>query len=357
MRRVLLPFLLTGGLLAALPARAYDGWHLQQATVIPGKAAAWDYVSFDPGTAHLFIGHRKDGLLVFDPVAQKMVSIIDGTAAHSSNGATLIPEFDLGISSDEDGTLIPFSLSRLEARAPVKLGDALDTSHYDPASRRLLVTMDADADGTGLVVLQAPSLEKVGVLKVPSRKAEGAAADGHGGYFQAEQDLNHVLRLDTKDMKIVADWAPAGCEKPTAVAVDAARDRVFVTCRGGEHSKPALVVLNGATGAEVFTAEIGGGSDSCIYDAKSQRIFSANGVSANLTVFQQIDADSYKPVETLGTRAGMRTMAMDGEAGKIYAVTEEGTADAGKKILTAVSPFYANTFFDNTFVVLTFGRD
>ena len=85
------------------------------------------------------------------------------------------------------------------------------------------------------------------------------------------------------------------------------------------------------------------------------RIFSANGVSANLNVFAQDNADTYKPVETLGTRNGVRTMAMDRSTGTIYAVTAEGSADASKKILTAVSPFYANTFFPNTFTVLAYG--
>ena len=53
----------------------------------------------------------------------------------------------------------------------------------------------------------------------------------------------------------------------------------------------------------------------------------------------------------------MRTMAMDHKTQTIYAVTAEGSADPAKKILTAVSPFYANTFFPNTFTVLAYGKN
>jgi len=93
-----------------------------------------------------------------------------------------------------------------------------------------------------------------------------------------------------------------------------------------------------------------------IYDADLKRIFLAAGVGAVVNVFEQVDADTYRPVETLGTRAGLRTMAIDPKTKRLHAVVGEGSADAGKKILTSVSPFYANTFFPNTFTVLTYAR-
>ena len=65
---------------ACLPtsfASAQDGWHLKNATTIDGKASAWDYVSFDEGTNHVFLGHRKEGLQVFDPVTHRVVKVID----------------------------------------------------------------------------------------------------------------------------------------------------------------------------------------------------------------------------------------------------------------------------------------
>jgi len=343
-------------LLTAGPARAFDGWHLESATVIEGKASGWDYVAYDAGTRHVFIGHRKEGLQVFDPVAGKVVKVIDGTPADSSNGATLMPELDLGLSNNEDGTVTPFALSTLAARPPVKLADELDTSHYDPVTRRVVVNTAAGADGTELVVLQAPSLEVVGKVKVPTRKVEGGDADGKGGLLLAAQDTNKLLRVDTRTLEVAATWDTPGCGRPTGVAADQADGRVFVSCRGDDRTRPSLVVLDAATGRTLYAGEIGGGTDSVVYDAGLRRVFTANGVNANLSVFEQVDADTYRPLEALGTRAGVRTVAMDHDAKKIYAVAAEGSADYSKKILTAVSPYYANTFFPNTFTVLTYSR-
>ena len=51
-----------------------------------------------------------------------------------------------------------------------------------------------------------------------------------------------------------------------------------------------------------------------------------------------------------------RTMALDPKTKKVYTVTAEGVADPAKKINTAVTTFYPNTYYDNTFTVLTYAR-
>jgi len=135
-----------------------------------------------------------------------------------------------------------------------------------------------------------------------------------------------------------------------------AHDRIFVGCRGSATVKPSFAVLNASTGAVIYTAEIGGGNDDVVYDADLKRVFLSNGVNAVLNVFEQVDADTYKPLEALGTQAGVRTMALHPTTKKLYAVTAEGSADYSKKITTSVSPYYANTFFADRFFVLTYSK-
>ena len=343
-------------LLAAAPVRAFDGWHQEAATTVEGKGSAWDYISLDATAGHLFIGHRKEGLQVFDIRAAKLLAAIEGTPKASSNGATLIPEFDLGVSNNENGTLIPFALSTLAVRAAIPLGDELDTSHYDAVNKRLVVNMAPGADGTELAILEVPTLIVAGKLKLASKKLEGADSDGRGGFWLAARDMNRVFKIDTKTMKLVADYPTPGCAQTNGLTIDTAHARIFLGCRGSDTVKPSFAVMNADTGKIIFTSEIGGGNDSVIYDAELRRIFLANGVGAVINVFEQTDADTYKPVETLGTRAGIRTMAMDPKTKKIYAVWGEGSADASRKINSAVSPFYANSFFNNAFTILTYGR-
>lgn len=335
---------------------AFDGWHLENATRIKGNGAGWDYVSLDAVANHIFIGHRNEGLQVFDIATRKLVKVIGTTASDSSNGATVIPEFDLGVSYNENGTVTPFRLSTLEAKPSIKLADELDSAHYDPASKRLVINMAAGKEGTELLVLDVPSMKVAGTIKVSTKKPEHAEADGKGNFYLTARDENKVYRLDTKALKVTAEWLTPGCVNTNGMALDAANRRIFLGCRGSASVRPSLLVLNADTGAVIFTDEIGGGNDGVIYDANLKRVFLANGVHAVLNIYEQINADTYKQVEALGTQAGVRTMAMHPQTKKIYAVTSEGSADYAKTVTTSVSPFYANTFFPDGFVVLTYSR-
>ena len=349
---VVVGFALSGG-----AASAFDGWHLVEAATIEGKGSAWDYLTLDAAAGRLYIGHRKEGLQVFDLATKKLLKTIENTTTQSSNGALLMPEFDLGISNNEDGTITPFKLSTMEARAPIKLGEELDTSHYDPATKRIIVNMASAKDGTELIVLQAPSLEKVGVIKVATKKPEHAEADGKGNFYLAGRDTEKVYKIDTKAMAVTAEWAAPGCGQTNSVALDVANNRIMLGCRGNKEFKPAFAVMDAADGKIIYTNEVGGGNDGVIYDADLKRVFLTNGVNAIMNIYEQVDANAYKPLEALGTHAGVRSMAMDPKTKKIYAVTAEGTADAAKKITTSVAPWYANTFFPNTFKVLTYAKN
>jgi hypothetical protein len=342
-------------LLVATPAFAFDGWHTEDVTFLSSKTSGYDYITYDPGTKHLFLGHRSEGLHVFDPVARKLVTTIPGTPGHSSNGALIISDKDLGIINNQDGTFIPFKLSTLEAGEAVKLAEGLDTSHYDPASNRIVFNVDPGKNGTDLVVVDADTLKTVGTIAVPTKKAEHAAADGLGHFYLSGQDNGKIHVLDTKNLKLTATWTPITCGKPTGMAVDAAAKRLFVSCRSTPAAKAALVVLNTETGATVWSAEIGDLTDGLAYDAPTKRIFSTNGVGT-LTVAEMTTPDKFKIVETLHTYSGVKVIAMDHENQKLYSIVAEGTANTEKKINTTNSPWYANTFFPNTFRVITFSK-
>ena len=349
-------FGLVAGLFCGRAALAYDGWHLERTFAIPSGTSSFDYISFDGGSNRLFIGHRKEGLQVFDVASGTVAGVVAGTPEASSNGAVVIPEFDLGVSSNENGTLIPFRLSSLEALPPVKLAEELDTSHYDPAAKRLFVNLAPDATGTDIAVLDMPSLARAGTVRVKARKPEHAVFDGAGLMYLAARDLDVVYRIDTRTMAVTAEWPTAGCGQANSTALDAANKRLFVACRGSDKIKPSLIVVDTDTGRVGYTAEIGGGNDGLVFDARSKRIFAACGLNAVLNVFEQVDADTYKPVEAVGTRAMVKVLAFDTERQKLYSMTAETAADFGKKINTAVGPFYPNTFIRNTFTVLQYSR-
>ena len=157
-------------------------------------------------------------------------------------------------------------------------------------------------------------------------------------------------------MTLTTEWNVPSCEKPTAIVINSADKLLYLACRRGQSTKPAFMVLSLENGAVVYSSEIGDGADGIIYDAISKRIFIACGVNATLSVFAVESAPSYKPVETLATRQWVKVLAYDAQNQKLYSMAAEGSADAGKKINTAVSPFYPNTVFPGTFTVLSYAK-
>ena len=338
-REVGMPKLLAGAICATalfLSASAYalDGWRIENTTPLAAKTPGFDYISYDAGTNKVFLGHRKEGLQVFDPATNKVVKIIDGTAEHSPNGALPIPEFDLGIVNNQDGTLTPFKLSTLEAGEPIVIGHPIDTSHYDRSSKRIVVNVEAGKEGTDLVVVDVPSLKIAGTIPVPTKRAEHAQADGKGNFYLVSRDPAKVYRLNTKDMKITGEWPLSGCAQPTGLAVDAVNNRIFLGCRTSGDVKAVLAVVNADTGAIIYKGDIGNGNDGVVFDAPSKRIFASNSSAPNVNVFEQVDADHYNPLDAIETKPPVKVLAYDSKNQKLFTMGMEVANPASFVVLT-----------------------
>jgi len=330
----------------AAAAQAQQFYHLESAVTLKAAAPEWDYVTLDPTRGYLFIGRRGDGVTVFDVHSKKVVSNID--KSEDANAVALVPEFDRGYTINGDGSTTVFQLSTLKTIDRIKVGEDADSAFYEPMTKQLAFTM---GDSKKIAFVDAKTGKTVGELAMDSKKIDGAVPDGEGNLFVALRDRNAVAKVDAKQRKLIGDWPTTPCEEPTSVALDKANKRLFVGCRG---KNPVLAVLDTGSGRVVTTLEIGRGNDGVVYDPATRKIYTSNGVDANLVIYDQVDADTYKLAEATTTRPYARTMALDPQTKKVYLVTAEGTADPAKKINKAVAPFYPNRYYPDTFTVLTF---
>jgi len=332
--------------ISSLPAFAGDFYKLEKSTPLEGVSPGWDYVTLDQSRQLLFMGRREEGVTVFDIAAGKVKAEIANSKG--ANIALLIPELDRGYSANEDGSSTQFELSTLKTLNRIKVGDDADSAFYDPVTKQVIVTM---GDSKSLGFVDAKSGKVLGKLKTESGKLDHTVPDGKGNVIVAERDRNALLLVDVKARKIVGEWQTTGCVQPTGLAIDNANHRLFVGCRS---KAPVLLVMDSTNGNVVATLEIGRGNDDVVYDAEAKKIYAANGIDANLVIFDQLDADHYKLNQAVTTRPMARTMALDAKSKKVYLVCADGVADAGQKINTGVGPFYPNLYYDNSFQLLTY---
>ncbi|MDE2371801.1 MAG: hypothetical protein KGN16_22730 [Burkholderiales bacterium] len=335
------------GTCTAVPTvHAQPTYRLESAVALPSAAPDWDYVTLDAAHDRLFIGRRAEGAVVYDIKSQRVLRTLD--KSESASGVILVPEFDRGYTANEDGTTTVFEISTLKTLDRAKFGEDSDYGFYDPVTKQIAFTM---GDSHAIAFVDARDGRVSGKLNIDSRKLDGSAPDGAGHLFMALRDRNALLKIDMATRTVAARWPTTGCEQPTGVAYDSANQRIFVGCRG---AKPVLAVLDSAGGKVVTTMEIGRGTDGVVYDAAARRIYTSNGVDANLVIYEQIDADHYKLDQAVTTRPYARTMAYDTASRKIYMITAEGLADPAKKINKAVAPFYPNRYYADSFTVLTY---
>jgi len=321
-------------------------YRLESAVTLKSEKPDWDYVTLDPARGYLFIGRRGEGAIVYDVKSRKVLRTID--KSDDAGAIVLVPEFDRGYTANEDGTTTIFQLTTLKTIDRVKFGADSDSGFYDPVTKQIAFTM---GDSSAVAFVDAKTGKVLDTMKVDSKKLDGTAPDGEGNLLMALRDKNLVVKIDVAQRKITAQWPTTGCEQPTGVAYDKEHKRIFVGCRG---AKPVLAVMDADSGQVIATPDIGRGTDGVIYDAATRRIYTSNGVDANLVIYEQVDPNTYKLVEATTTRPYARTMALDPKTKKLYLVTAEGTADPAEKINSAVARFYPNRYYRDTFMVLTF---
>ncbi|MDB5425531.1 MAG: hypothetical protein JWQ29_2947 [Phenylobacterium sp.] len=348
-KRVRLSWL--SGLLAAavfLPGvgEAAPNFGLQSAVTLKGVSPSWDYLTFDPSRSYLFLGRRKEGVTVLDTATGKVVGTVENSAG--ANVATLVPEVGRGYTANGDGTSTVFDLATLKAIDRIKIGEAADSAFYEPATRQVVFTL---GDTKELVFVDAQSGKITARLAMAAEELEGVAVVGDGTLFVNERDINKMARVDARTHKMTAEWPIAGCEMPTGLAIDRGNGRLFIGCKG-QH--PVLAVMATATGKVVATHEIGRGNDSVVFDPEGKRVFTANGIDGNIVMFDQLGADSYRFAGAVTTRPIARTMAMDFKSQRLFTMSAEGRVDPAKPVNTRAGPFYPNSFFDDTFTVLTY---
>jgi hypothetical protein len=331
----------------ATPSLSAQAFHrLESAVTLKSAAPDWDYVTLDPARGRLFIGRRGEGVVVYDIRTKKVVRTLDKT--DDANAITLVPEFDRGYSANGDGTTTAFQLSTLKTLERIKFGEDADSGFYDPVTKQMAFTM---GDSKAIAFVDAKTGKVLDTLKMESKKLDGTAPDGEGNLLMALRDRNAVVRIDVAKRKVTGEWKTEGCEEPTGLAYDRGNKRILVGCRG---KSPVLAVLDADSGRVVATVPIGRGNDGVVYDAETRKVYTSNGVDANLVIYDQVDPDTYKLAEATTTRPYARTMAFDPKSKKVYLVTAEGTADPAKKINKGVAPFYPNRYFPDTFTVLTY---
>ncbi len=276
-----------------------------------GGEGGWDYAVVDPAT-HYFYTTRGGHTQVIDTAAGKLVADLPKCGAH---GIALIPDLNKGFTSDgRANTATAFDLKTNAVLYTVPTGKNPDAIIYDPASKRVFAMDGASKDIT-LIDPAAPQATAVTGHIPLEGKPEFAAADGTGHVFVNIEDKNEIVDIDSKSMTIANTWK-LEAESPSGLAIDVAGHHLFAGCDG------KMVVVDYTTGKTISTPAIGDGVDACGFDPGTGLAFASCG-DGTLAVIKETSPGKFETVQTVETKKGARTMALDPSTHTVYLSTAE----------------------------------
>ena len=185
-----------------------------------------DYVAVEAATGHVFVS-RATHMMVVDGATGKVLGDIPNTPG--VHGAGIATKDGHGFTTNGgDMTVTMFDLKTLAVIKQIMVGDGLDGIMYDEPDDKIILTRSQPSRSARSPRSIAKTGDIVGTAELEDNGPEGAAADGNGHIFVANEGKSTMQEVDMKTWKATASWPLAPCEGPTGVAYDKPSNRIFV---------------------------------------------------------------------------------------------------------------------------------
>ena len=162
------------------------------------------------------------------------------------------------------------------------------------------------------------------------------------------EDVSEVIAIDAKSLKVLAHWPLKPCESPSGMAIDRKHHRLLIGCE----NKMAAVMDNDERQGGDHRPDRRRGGRQRLRSRHRPRL-QLERRDGTLTVIREETPDRFTVAETVPTRKGARTMALDEKTHTVYLPTAQfGPAPAA----TAEQPRPRPTMLPNTFTVLVVGH-
>jgi DNA-binding beta-propeller fold protein YncE len=308
------------GLAAVSAVRAQDGPYKFAREIPVGGDGGWDYASVDAPAHRLYVSHATK-VVVIDTAANKVAGEIPDTPG--VHGFAIAADLGRGFASNgRENKASIVDLKTLKLIQKVDTGENPDAILYEPG-RKEVYTMNGR--GKSSTVFDAQTGKVVATIPLEG-KPEFAQADPKAGKVYVNiEDMNAIKVIDTATHKVTATWPIAPGESASGMAIDLANHRLFIGC-----DNKLMLTIDNTNGKVVYSTPIGEGVDSNWFDPGTKLAFSSNGEAGTVTVAHEDSPDVLKVVQTLKTKRGARTMALDPITHTIYlAITDFEPQPAG----------------------------
>lgn len=297
-------------------APASQGYHLLRKVTLgaaEGGGEYFDYITFDSAARRVYLSHGTE-VVVLDADSDAVLGTVTGLKR--CHGVALAPELGRGFITDGDaGRVVIFDLKTFQTLGEIEADHDADSILYDPASKRIFCF---NGEPNTATVIDPAAGKAVATIRLGGAP-EQAVADGKGTIYDNLEDKNEVIAIDTRSLQVKERWPVAPAGQPVSIAMDRAQRRLFIGSRN-----PKLLLMMDARNGKLLGQPfpIGSRVDTNIFDSETGMVASATG-DGTIHIFHLDSPDALRPVETVTTEYGAKTMALDPKTHNLLVDTAE----------------------------------
>jgi YVTN family beta-propeller protein len=294
--------------LSAARLHAADLYYFLQEIHVGGEGG-WDYLSIDAPSRRLYVAHSTK-VIVINIDKDEVVGQITGTLG--VHGFAVASSLGRGFASDGRANVVSVvDLGSLKTLTKVPTGENPDAIIYEPGRQQVYAF---NGRGNSATVIDAATSKVLATIALPGKPEFAAADPSVSRVYCNLEDQSLVAAIDTTKHQVVATWPIAPGEEASGMAIDAVNKRLFIGC----HNK-IMEMMDSQSGKVMATAHITTGVDADAFDPVTRLAFASCGDGT--TTIAKEEGDKLTIAQSLTTRRGARTMALDPDTHKIYLAT------------------------------------
>jgi len=282
-------------------------------TAKAGGEGGFDYVNVDVKARRLYMprGGPSGKLMVFDLDTLEAVGTVEKVSA---GGATVDPKSHHGFSTTKPVTM--WDSKTLKVVKTIDVDGRPDGIMTDPYNQRVWVLSHQPPHAT---IIDAKEGTVVGTLDLGGAP-EQAVSDGKGTIYVNITDKANIAVVDAKNLKVTAhyDMSSKGTGG-SGLALDEKNHILFAYYR---QPSPVVVIVNAKTGDIITTLPTGTGVDTVAFNPATKEAISAEG-GGTMTFIKENSPTDFSVEQTLQTKVGAKTLALDTKTSHLLTMTAE----------------------------------
>jgi hypothetical protein len=282
-------------------------------TVKAGGEGGFDYIFADIKGRRLYIPRNGPAgrLTVFN---LDTLSTAGEIANLSAGGATVDPASHHGFSTTKPITM--WDSSTLKVLKTIEVDGRPDGILFDPYNERVWVLSHAPPFAT---VIDAREGTVVGTIDLGGAP-EQAVSDGKGTVYVNITDKANIAVVDAKNLTVRAHYdVSSKASSGSGLAFDAKHHILFAYYR---QPSPTVVMVDARNGNILSTLPTGVGVDTVAFNPATMEAISAEG-GGSMTFIKENSPTSFVVEQTLPTKTGAKTLALDTATNHLLTMTAE----------------------------------